>query len=247
MDSWNSLRRFTNARIALGRTGSSIPLKESLDFKLAHAHARDAVFSILDVEKIASELSAMKMQSVLVQSKAVNREQYLKRPDLGRQVNQNSLDALGQAVPGADISIVIADGLSAQALNNNVGGLLEVLIPALTRASFTIAPICIATQARVALGDEIGELLKCRLVIVLIGERPGLSSVNSIGVYLTYAPRHGTTDESRNCISNIHPSGLCFEMATEKVMYLVREAMRLKISGIKLKDESSQRIISHNR
>lgn len=238
-DPWAALCAFTAARIALGRTGTSVPLREALAFRLAHAHARDAVYSALDADRLLGELAALKLPTVQVRSCASTRSDYLRRPDWGRQLDDDSCIALaGQAAGDCDMAIVLADGLSATAINDHALPLLHLLLLPLREASFRLAPIVLAEQARVALGDEIGHLLRARLVLVLIGERPGLSSPNSLGAYFTYGPRPGLTDEARNCVSNIRPEGLTYPAAADKLFFLLREALRRQLSGVALKDES---------
>lgn len=242
-DLFNPLKEFTAARIGIGRAGTSIPLKQALEFKLAHAHARDAVYSVLDTEGILNNLKQFNLLGLLLHSKADNRAQYLQRPDMGRRLHAASAEQLQSHNGKYDIVIIIADGLSATAVNENTGGLLELLLPLLFEAKLKIAPICLVEQSRVALGDEIAHLLNARFSLMLIGERPGLSAADSIGAYLTYEPKPGLTDESRNCISNIRPQGLTYKAAANKIFYLIQEAFRLKLSGVGLKDNEG--LISH--
>ncbi len=238
-DPLNVLKEFTAARIAIGRTGASIPLKQSLAFKLAHAHARDAVYSELDIDGITANLQQFELPVLHLHSQAAYREQYLQRPDLGRQLNEESIGQLtDRTTSGVDIAIMIADGLSAAAVNSNAVGLLKILIPQLQTAGLKLAPICLIKQGRVAIADDAGIYLNARLSIILIGERPGLSSADSMGAYLTFGPRPGLTDESRNCISNIRPHGLTFRPAAKKIFYLVQEAFKRKLSGVALKDNA---------
>ncbi|WP_428331275.1 ethanolamine ammonia-lyase subunit EutC [Mucilaginibacter sp.] len=232
------LREFTAARIAIGRVGNSIPLKQSLEFKLAHAHARDAVYSLLDIDGLMESLKVFELPVLHLYSKADRRHTYLKRPDLGRQLNEQSIRQLAEYKTDADISIIIADGLSATALNDNTFNLLEVLIPMLRSAKLTIGPITLVEQGRVAIGDDIAHELGAGLSILLIGERPGLSAADSMGAYLTYKPKPGLTDESRNCISNIRPEGLIPKLAADKIFYLIKEAFSRKLSGVALKDNA---------
>jgi ethanolamine ammonia-lyase small subunit len=238
-DPLSILKEFTAARIAIGRTGASIPLKQSLAFKLAHAHARDAVYSELDTDRLSAELNQFELSVLQLHSQAAYREQYLQRPDLGRQLNEESISQLNDyIINGNDIVVVIADGLSAAAVNSNAVGLLRILIPQLQAAGLKIAPLCLVKQGRVAVADDIGGHLKIKLSLILIGERPGLSSADSMGAYLTFAPQPGLTDESRNCISNIRPQGLSFKLASKKIFYLVQEALKRKLSGVALKDNA---------
>ncbi len=237
-DEWESLKTFTQARIALGRTGVSIPLRESLAFKLAHAHAKDAVYSALDISFFLEKAKQAQLPLITVKSKATHRDEYLKRPDLGRQLHEDSQHELRsiQSKP-ADLVIIIADGLSASAINAHAWSLVMNFREKALEQGFTFAPLVLAKQARVALSDEIGILLQARMVIQLIGERPGLSSSDSMGAYLTYAPAPGLTDERRNCISNIRPHGLDLTLATDKLMYLIQQAFRLQLTGVSLKDD----------
>lgn len=238
-DPWASLKSFTSARIALGRTGASVPLAESLNFKLAHAHARDAIYSSLDVTGITAALERFKYPVYSFNSCAADRQQYLQRPDLGRQLSQEAVTQLSAGEQGAyDVAIILADGLSATAVNKHAVPVLSLLIPLLQREKFSIAPFTLVAYGRVAVADQVGKLLGARLTVVLIGERPGLSSPHSMGAYLTYAPAPGLTDEARNCLSNIRPEGLVYEAAAHKLMYLIKESLRLQLSGVMLKDMS---------
>jgi len=237
-DPWAGLRAYTAARIALGRTGSSVPLREALAFRLAHAHARDAVYSTLDLPSLTAGLTALALPVQPVRSRAATREQYLQRPDYGRQLARESLLLDAAAPEAADVALILADGLSATAVNEHALPLLHELLPKLRQAGFRLAPVVLAEQARVALSDEIGELLGARLAVMLIGERPGLSAPHSLGAYLTYAPRPGRTDEARNCVSNIRPEGLPYAAAADKLFYLVQESLRRQVSGVALKDET---------
>jgi ethanolamine ammonia-lyase small subunit len=217
------LKRFTPARVALGRTGHSLPTAELLRFQLDHARARDAVYEPLDP-------SALGFDYLLVRSAARNRSQYLRRPDLGRRL-------AGSALPRGDYdaAIVVADGLSATAVHHHATGVVSALLPLLD--GWRLAPIVVALQARVALGDEIGEALGARMVAVLIGERPGLSSPDSLGIYLTWDPRRGRTDAQRNCISNIRTEGISYDLAARKLHFLMNEARSRKLTGVGLKDD----------
>jgi ethanolamine ammonia-lyase small subunit len=235
-DPLNALKEFTAARIAIGRAGVSIPTKQSLEFNLAHAHARDAVYSILDVDGLSDKLKQLGLQTLHLHSKAENRAQYLQRPDLGRKLKKSSAHKLADDAGNYDVVIIIADGLSATAVNEHAVSAIQKLIPLLSAAKLKLAPICLIEQGRVASGDKIGHLLNAKLSVMLIGERPGLSAADSIGAYLTYDPKPGLTDESRNCISNIRPKGLPPKLAAEKIFYLIQEAFRLKLSGVGLKD-----------
>jgi ethanolamine ammonia-lyase small subunit len=237
-DPLSALREFTAARIAIGRVGNSIPLKQSMEFNLAHAHARDAVYSVLDLEGLNGKLKVFDLPVLHLHSQATTRHKYLKRPDLGRQLNDESKDQLIGQTMNPDVAIIIADGLSATAVNENTAGLLKILIPMLSAAKLTIAPFCLVEQGRVAIGDDIAGGLNAKLSILLIGERPGLSSADSMGAYLTFNPKPGLTDESRNCISNIRKEGLSYKQAANKIFYLVNEAFKRKLSGVALKDNA---------
>lgn len=240
-DAWESLKAFTSARIALGRTGVATPLKEVLDFRMCHAHARDAVYSSLEIDKLEEALQQFQLPIILVTSKASDRKGYLQRPDLGRNLDDASTNNLkNESSYSVDVVIIIADGLSATAINKHAVQLLKKLIPYLKQSILTIAPIVIAQQGRVAIADEIGSLLNAKLSLILIGERPGLSSPDSMGAYITYNPSSGTTDESRNCVSNIRPEGLGYELAAEKIATLIKASLQLKLSGILLKDDNLQ-------
>ena len=239
-DLWHPLKAFTAARIALGRTGTAIPLKEVLEFKLAFAFAKDAVYSALDTEGLEEKLKALGLPIYTLQSKATTRAEYLQRPDWGRLLDETSLDLLKnnrQETP-YDVAIIIADGLSATAMNKHAFPVVDLLIKALKLMHYTVAPLAIVKQGRVAIGDETGFGLNAQMSVVLIGERPGLTSPDSMGAYLTFHPKPGLTDESRNCISNIRPEGLSYELATHKILYLIQEAFRLQLSGVELKDRN---------
>lgn len=237
-DSWESLKEFTAARIALGRAGDSIPMPESLKFKLAHAHARDAVYSALNTEALIAELGFLDSPLLHLNSCATTRQIYLQRPDLGRLLDDQSTSLVNKNIIPSDICIILADGLSANAINNNAVDLLKALIPLLKAMNYRLSPICLVEQARVAIADPIAHGLQSKLSIILIGERPGLSSADSIGAYLTYNPQPGLTDESRNCVSNIRQDGLSCKLAAEKIFYLVQEAFKRKLSGVDLKDNA---------
>jgi ethanolamine ammonia-lyase small subunit len=230
------LKKLTEARIALGHTGVSIPTRQSLEFKLAHAHARDAVYSSMNICDLREQLKAFGLDVLELHSRAKDRGQYLQRPDLGKKLDDASAKLLSDQLTGYDICICIADGLSAFAIEENSMRLVDALLPKLLGSDFTVAPICLITQGRVAIADDIGLALRARLTIILIGERPGLSAADSMGVYLTYQPRPGLTDDSRNCVSNIRKAGLTTQKAADKIYYLIIESFRKKLSGILLKD-----------
>ncbi len=237
---WITLKQFTSARIALGKTGTAIPLKECLNLKLAHAQAKDAVYSVLDTHYLLQQSHELQIPAYAVHSNADNRDIYLQRPDLGRRLNTASVEVLSNlSLQPTDIVIVIADGLSALAINKYAIALTSLLFQELKKTSYTVAPIIISEQARVALADEIGQLLKARLSVILIGERPGLSAFDSMGAYITYAPNIGNTDESRNCISNIREGGYAPAQASAKIIHLISTALALQLTGIALKDNEA--------
>jgi len=239
-DPWTALRAFTPARIALGRTGASQPTAALLAFSLAHAQARDAVHEAFDAASMSLELQTDGFQTIVVHSRATDRPMYLRRPDLGRRLDAASGDRLRKAAEKAeaapDLVLVLADGLSALAVSRHAQPMLKAIRSQLP--GWSIGPVVLAEQARVALGDEVGELLGARAVALLVGERPGLTSPDSLGIYLTWAPRVGRTDAERNCISNIRPEGLGYEQAAATLVGLLDGAKRLGASGIMLKDET---------
>ena len=232
---WQDLRRFTPARVALGRAGNGLPTAAHLAFQAAHAGARDAVHAALDVAAIQAALSAAGLPSLAVHSAAPDRRTYLLRPDLGRRLRETDRTRLPPA-PGATV-LVVCDGLSATAVQCHAVPLLVLAAGALGHAGRAPAPIVVAEQGRVALGDEIGTVMQAEAVAVLIGERPGLSAADSLGVYLTWQPRLGRTDAERNCISNIRADGLPPEAAAAKLLWLIGAMRRLRLTGIDLKDE----------
>ncbi len=244
---WESLRRFTQARIALGRAGVSIPTKPLLDFQFAHARARDAVHLPMDRPGVFARLEAAGYPVIELHSAAADRTTYLQRPDLGRRLDEASrkklCDFADEGACGFDVAFVIADGLSAFAVNEHALAMLTAVRPKLADAGKRVAPMSLVEQGRVAIGDEIGEILGAEIVVILIGERPGLSSPDSLGIYLTYAPRVGLTDEARNCISNIRPEGQSFGAAAHRLIYLLLEARRRRLSGVDLKDESETPVL----
>ena len=242
---WQQLRQFSAARIALGRTGVSLPTAPQLAFQLAHAQARDAVHRELDAPDLAQSLTAaFNLPCICVHSAAADRATYLRRPDLGRKLDAQSrlaLAALMRPVTPYDIGFVIADGLSALAIERHALPFLRSAMQAMAPSALSLAPLVIARQSRVALGDDVAQLLGVQLVVIMIGERPGLSSPDSMGLYLTWQPRVGMTDERRNCISNVRLAGLAYEDAAHKLHYLVTQARRRGLSGVALKDDSSER------
>ena len=238
-DPWIALRQYTDARIALGRCGSSIPLASVLGLRLAHARAKDAVNMPLDINRLKSELNKLGLAVVTLRSAAEDRLEYLKRPDLGRQLDKASRESLALPRPSlpCDIALIIGDGLSARAIHESaIPFAAQFTELCRARTDFRLGPVSIVVNCRVATGDEIGEVYGARVVVMLIGERPGLSSPNSMGVYLTHGPRRGTSDEARNCISNIRHGGLSVTEAVRKLAYLLEESFRLNASGVMLKD-----------
>ncbi|MFA5984306.1 MAG: ethanolamine ammonia-lyase subunit EutC [Methylococcaceae bacterium] len=246
-DPWLSLKQYTPARIALGHTGASLPTAASLNFQLAHALARDAVNIALDFTALSQLLSPLNLPLLTLQSRADNQRMYLQRPDLGRLLNAASLQQISASLTpqNPDAVIVVADGLSSKAIEHHAGAFLKLLVPELLARNYQISPLCLVKHARVAVGDAIAEAYTARLCIVLIGERPGLSSPDSMGIYFTYQAKSGlTTDADRNCISNIHNNGLDYPNALKKLLFLLAEAEKLQLSGVHLKDGTSQMAVS---
>ncbi len=243
-DTWEHLKAATPARIALGRAGSSLPTTEVLRFALAHAAARDAVHAELDGARLADALRGEGFDVVAVTSRAADRAAYLRRPDWGRALSDASgatlvaLTGDGLNRPIRDLVIVVADGLSATAVDTHALALIGALRPSLDRIGVAIGVVAVATGARVALGDAIAQRLGAKAVLVLIGERPGLSSPDSLGAYLTFDPKPGRMDSERNCVSNIRPAGLGVEAAAFKLAWLIGEALRRELTGVALKDHS---------
>ena len=238
-DRWRALRSATSARIAIGRAGGSLPTGAWLDFKAGHAAARDAVHCAFDAEQLAAEIGALGAEVQIVDSEATDRRTFLLRPDLGRRLAAGSRFAL-QELRGEsryDLAIAVSDGLSALAAQRQAKPLLEQLLTSLTHDGLQIAPIVVAKFARVAIEDEIGEVLGASASLILIGERPGLGSPDSLGAYFVFGPRIGNSDAQRNCVSNIRPEGLPIDVAAETIRYLVCESLRRGLSGIGLKDE----------
>jgi len=265
---WRRLRQFTAARIGLGRSGVSLPTQELLAFQLAHAQARDAVHTPLDFDQLSQQLEALaddypllnQRPPLRLHSEAVDRPTYLQRPDLGRSLDQASRVLLKQEQTATgnsatdttesafDLAIVIADGLSATAIASNAAAFIGQLCQQIqaSQHDWSLAPITLVEQGRVAIGDDVGELLNARMVLMLIGERPGLSSPDSLGLYLTFAPQTGLTDARRNCISNVRPQGLNYGEAASKTLYLMKEAQRLQLSGVDLKDRSDSTVLKND-
>jgi ethanolamine ammonia-lyase small subunit len=243
--SLESLRELTPARVGLGLSGASMPTDALLAFTLDHARARDAVHAAFDATHLVAELIGLGLQVTEVSSQAQSRRDYLRRPDLGRMLDVDSRRALETQRSGASaIVIVIGDGLSPAAVNVHAVELVRHLAPRLTEARIRFGHVVVASGARVALGDEIGAVLGARMVIMLSGERPGLSAPDSLGAYITFAPRIGLTDERRNCVSNVHGAGLSYDEAVVKIGWLVREGIARQVTGVALKDESGTALIS---
>jgi ethanolamine ammonia-lyase small subunit len=236
------LRKLTPARVGLGRAGASMPTSALLEFTLDHARARDAVHTAFDVPAMIEGLGDLGLEAVAVSSRVRDRKDYLRRPDLGRALDPASQDLLAnRSGRSCELAIVIGDGLSPTAVHAHAVELVRSLMPRLAADGIAIGHAVVASGARVALGDEIGALLGARMIAVLIGERPGLSAPDSLGAYLTFAPRAGLTDAERNCVSNIHPSGLGYGEAASKIAWLVREGLARGVTGVALKDESGGR------
>jgi ethanolamine ammonia-lyase small subunit len=252
-DPWTELRRHTPARIALGRAGTSLPTHELLRFAAAHAAARDAVHVPLDTAALVEALATDGWRICTVSSRAGDRDTYLRRPDLGRRLSDASVQALrdqaavlaADGAPNPELAIVLGDGLSATGVQRHGPALLRALRNALQDgpSPIALAPIVIARQARVALADEVGQLLGARMALILIGERPGLTSPDSVGAYLTHGPVVGTADSQRNCVSNIRPEGLPFDVAARRLAWLAREALRRRLTGVALKDDSATELL----
>lgn len=237
-DPWQALRRLTAARIALGHAGASLPTAAHLAFQLDHARARDAVHHRLDVDALVQALAPAGLSVLRARSVAADRQEYLQRPDRGRCLDAASRQALADGVGGCDAAFVVADGLSALAVERHAPPLLARVAERLRREGWRLGPAVVVEQGRVAVGDEVGEALGAAMVAVLIGERPGLSSPDSLGVYLTYAPRPGRTDAERNCISNVRPQGLPYEVASHRLTWLMSQARTRRLSGVELKEEA---------
>jgi ethanolamine ammonia-lyase small subunit len=239
---WLNLRNLTPARIALGRTGTSLPTQAQLDFQYAHAQARDAVHLAFDHEGIRAQLTERGRESLLLHSAASDRNSYLQRPDLGRRLDESSVQILedyAAAHPGGvDLAIVVADGLSALAVHRHTLPFLARLEEQTAADGWSTSPVILVEQGRVAVADEVAQRLGAKMSVILIGERPGLSSPDSLGLYFTYNPKVGLTDAYRNCISNVRLEGLSYGMAAHRLIYLMREACRRQLSGVNLKDEA---------
>jgi ethanolamine ammonia-lyase small subunit len=237
--SLGDLRELTPARVGLGRAGASLPTTALLAFTLDHARARDAVHAVFDVADITAGLGELGLAACEVRSRARSRKEYLGRPDLGRKLDLAAQHLLASHHSGScQLAIVIGDGLSPSAVNAHAVELVRNLIPRLAEAGIEIGYVVVASGARVALGDEIGAVLGARMMVMLIGERPGLSAPDSLGAYLTFAPKAGLTDAMRNCVSNIHAAGLGYDEAALRIAWLVREGLARGVTGVALKDDS---------
>ncbi|TCO89433.1 ethanolamine ammonia-lyase light chain [Chthoniobacter flavus] len=240
-DPWSPLRAYTAARIALGRSGGSLPTRAQLDFRLAHARARDAVLAEFDAEALATKLRVLGEPVRVVDSAAPDRAEFLQHPNLGRRLAEASRATLAgsaETTPRCDLAIIVSDGLSTLAATTQTEPVLVALLPLLRGDGWNLAPVIVARHARVALQDEIGEILRAQISLMLLGERPGLGSADSLGAYFTYAPAPGRTDADRNCISNIRTGGLAPAKAARKLHALLTQARQLRVSGVVLKDET---------
>jgi len=240
-DPWHRLRTYTDARIALGRTGGSLRTESLLDFRMAHARARDAVYAPFDAEAFAKELSASGIKTVMLSSKAPTREDYLANPSLGRSLSRQSHRILEETeiLPQPDLAIIVSDGLSANAAQRHAAATIVPLARRLADAGWTLGPVFVVPLARVKIQDEIGVRIHAKITLMLLGERPGLDSPDSLGAYFTYAPSSGSTDADRNCVSNIRPEGLPPDAAAETLFRLLTLSRRLAIGGVALKDNNN--------
>lgn len=247
-DSWSALRRYTPARVAIGRAGGSLTTAQVLDFAIAHAAARDAVHEPFDANGLRDELAAMGLDVVQLATQARDRQTYLQRPDLGRRLDDSSVVAL-RALPAreTDAAIVLADGLSAPAARRHGPAVTRELVLMLRAAGVRIGPVAVVTNARVAVEDEIGAELRAKAAVILLGERPGLSAADSLGAYLVFDPRPGRTDAERNCVSNIRPGGLPPAAAAATIAYLIGQSLARQISGVRLKDERLESLLDAAR
>ena len=241
-DSWVALRRFTQARIALGRAGHALPTQELLDFQLAHAQARDAVHFAWDIKAFAGQVRDLGQEALILETPISSRSEYLRRPDLGRELSEESRSRLRNFdAEEADVSLIVTNGLSSTAVERHGIPLLRAILNGYRSRQIRVAPVCLVANGRVALSDDIGSLLAARVAVIIVGERPGLSAADSLGLYLTFAPQTGNSDAQRNCISNIRPpQGLSYEDAAAKLLHLTGEAIRRGISGVALKDQMAE-------
>jgi ethanolamine ammonia-lyase small subunit len=240
-DPWRALTRFTQARIGLGRAGGSVPTQPLLEFQLAHARARDAVHRPFDAATVEQQVNSAGIETLRLHSAAPDRAAYIQRPDLGRILSDTSkaaLEARDRTQTAYDAVFVLADGLSALAVERHAAPVLGLIMRRLLDAQWHLAPVCIVEQGRVAVADEIGAVLGAQMSVILIGERPGLTSPDSLGIYLTWDPLPGRTNAQRNCISNVRPEGLPYEHAVHKLFHLMTAARQRRLSGVELKDEA---------
>jgi len=244
-DSWFELRRFTHARIAQGRAGCATPTSAQLDFQLAHAMARDAVLQPWQMKPFMTALTLQGSETLELATLIVNRQHYLQRPDLGRCLDQTSREVLkSRCKAESDVALIVSNGLSSAAVDSHGLSLVEAILANYRKHSISVGPICLVPNARVAVADEIGALLDAKASVIVVGERPGLSAADSLGIYLTYAPNQDNTDANRNCISNIRPPfGLDYQSAADKLAYLTRQALQRQISGVALKDDMPTRLL----
>jgi ethanolamine ammonia-lyase small subunit len=242
MNDWLSLRKHTQARIGLARSGGAIATRELLDFQLAHARARDAVWKTWEVAACAAELERQQVASLIVKSRAPDRATYLKRPDCGRQLDPSGVPQLTAArtEPPAEVALILSDGLSATAVHEHGVVTMLAIRTSLQRSGTSCSPIVLAEHGRVALSDQIGHALGARVAVIVLGERPGLSAADSLGIYLTYNPVPGNSDAQRNCISNVRaPGGLAPQLAAARLAALLQRSLALGCSGVQLKDEAA--------
>jgi ethanolamine ammonia-lyase small subunit len=237
-DPWQRLRALTPARIALGRAGGSLPTRALLDFQLAHAMARDAVHQEFDPARLEADLAPLGHSVVHLRTAAADRQTYLLRPDLGRRLAEESRQRLEQRGKGDwDVGLILSDGLSALAAHRQIPAVVGELMPRLCGRGLKVAPLAIVPFGRVAVEDEVGELIGAKVAVILLGERPGLGAADSLGAYLVYDPHVGRTDADRNCVSNIRAEGLAPAAAAELIEYLVTQSLARQLSGVGLKDE----------
>lgn len=235
---WAHLREYTDARIALGRSGASMPTSECLSFQLDHARAKDAVLDPFNSEMIIQQAESLSARvAIQLESAASDKREFLMRPDLGRKLSDVSSEELRgyQFNTKFDLSVTVSDGLSARAIHQNFAPFMKEFLPLV--ADLSLSPMTVVSRGRVAVADEIGMITGAQISVILIGERPGLKSPDSMGIYMTREAKPGTTDERRNCISNVRPEGLSYALAASKLNYLIRESLRRGISGVELKDE----------
>lgn len=247
-DAWSTLRRYTQARIALGRAGHALPTRALLDFQIAHARARDAVHFPWGIADFAKQVRGLGTECLILETPVAGRGEYLRRPDLGRVLTEHSRELLRNTASGEhgrrlDVALAVTNGLSSTAVERHGIHLLETILEYCRARGLRVGPVCLAENGRVALSDDIGGALRARAAVIVVGERPGLSAADSLGIYLTYDPKTGNTDAERNCLSNIRPpEGLGYEAAARKLVYLAEEAIRRRLSGVALKDELAPRL-----